>query len=289
VKQGLRYLLKHYGRQKTVYQIAQLLRVIARDYLQSGEECVAELGKICKRIPREKPGMTDRNRERLRQLDDPKSVRMLLDLPAKLVRKAKRLDQSSRDAAVLVQLAVAIEILLVAPLRRRNLAGLSLDKHLQWSRAGRDGTLHLVIEAAEVKNEQALEFELPRESRELLKLYIEEYLPRLTKSSKTWLIPGRGDNPKVPAVLSKQITDIIFKETGLVIHMHLFRHIAAKLFLDNNPGQYEVIRRLLGHQNMQTTVNFYAGAEGLTAARHYDDTILKLRERRRNDPDEEPE
>ena len=170
----------------------------------------------------------------------------------------------------------------MAPLRRRNLAGLALESHIQRSRAGWDGVVHLVIEAAEVKNRQALEFALPRESRELLKLYIEQYRPRLTTPGNSWLFPGRGDDHKVPAVLGKQITDIIFKETGLNIHPHLFRHIAAKLFLDNNPGQYEVIRRVLGHQNMQTTVNFYAGAEGLTAARHFDSVILNIRDNARN-------
>ena len=51
----------------------------------------------------------------------------------------------------------------------------------------------------------------------------------------------------------------------------------AKIFLDRNPGQYEVIRQLLGHKDISTTIAFYAGAESVTAARHYARTILQIR------------
>ena len=77
--------------------------------------------------------------------------------------------------------------------------------------------------------------------------------------------------------MGKQISDVVFAETGLLIHPHLFRHSGAKLFLDQHPGQYEVVRRVLGHRAMQTTVSFYAGAESVSAARHFDKSILKSR------------
>lgn len=277
VKRGLRHLLDHYKTAKTVYQFAQLLRAIARDHLHLADERITELSRLCKRIRREKPGMTDHNRELLRQLDDPRNVRNLLDLPARLVRKAKRLDRGRRDDVLLIQLALAVEILTVAPLRLGNLARLRLDRHIQRSRSNRGGVVHLVIDAEEVKNRTALEYELPHETVELLKLYLDDYRPRLTSPESPWLFPGRDGNHKVPAVLGRQISDIIFKEIGLKIHPHLFRHAMAKLFLDENPGQYEVVRRVLGHSSMNTTTTFYAGGEGVSAAKHFDKTILKLR------------
>jgi len=277
VIRALRHLLDHYKKKKTVYRIAQVLRVIARDFLRLDGKCIDELTNIGRKIIPEAAGMTDKNRERLRQLDDPKNVRLLLDLPQRLVRKAKKLDRGRRDDALLVQLALAIEILLMAPLRRQNLAGIQIDRHLQWSRAGHEGVVHLVIPGEEVKNGQQLEFELPSDAEKLLALYLDEYRPRLAMPDNPWLFPGRSDGNKVAAVLGKQISDVVFAEIGLKIHPHLFRHIAAKLFLDHNPGQYEVVRRVLGHSSMQTTVTFYAGAEGATAARHFDNSILKLR------------
>ena len=55
------------------------------------------------------------------------------------------------------------------------------------------------------------------------------------------------------------------------------RHIAAKLFLDANPGAYEVVRRVLGHRSIDTTTCFYTGLETPAAVRHFDKTILHLR------------
>jgi site-specific recombinase XerD len=58
---------------------------------------------------------------------------------------------------------------------------------------------------------------------------------------------------------------------------HRFRHAAAKIHLDRHPGEYEVIRQLLGHQRITTTVAFYSGTESAAAARHYSKTILGIR------------
>ena len=33
------------------------------------------------------------------------------------------------------------------------------------------------------------------------------------------------------------------------------------MHLDNNPGAYELVRQLLGHKNLKTTTNFYAGID----------------------------
>jgi integrase len=61
------------------------------------------------------------------------------------------------------------------------------------------------------------------------------------------------------------------------INPHLFRHIAAKLYLDTNPGGYEVVRRVLGQRSINTTTRFYTGLETASAVRHFDRTILGLR------------
>jgi integrase len=55
-----------------------------------------------------------------------------------------------------------------------------------------------------------------------------------------------------------------------------FRHAVAKIYLDRNPGHYEVIRQLLGHKDIQTTIAFYAGAESAAAARHDARIILGI-------------
>ena len=71
----------------------------------------------------------------------------------------------------------------------------------------------------------------------------------------------------------------VFRLTGIEVHVHLFRHIAAKMYLDAHPGAYEVVRRVLGHKSMDTTTEAYTGLESAAAGRHFDNTILALRER----------
>ena len=104
-----------------------------------------------------------------------------------------------------------------------------------------------------------------------------DYRPRLVDGPNEWLFPGRKGRHKVPATLGGQIAQHVRNATGLEVNAHLFRHIGAKLFLDANPGGYEVVRRVLGHESIDTTTNFYTGFETASAARHFDAEILKLR------------
>ena len=71
---------------------------------------------------------------------------------------------------------------------------------------------------------------------------------------------------------------MILKRTGLIINPHLFRALGAKLYLDQNPGGYEVVRRMLGHTSLSTVINAYTGLESVSAARHFDQTLRKLRD-----------
>jgi integrase len=45
------------------------------------------------------------------------------------------------------------------------------------------------------------------------------------------------------------------------ITVHQFRHACAAIYLRHCPGDYETVRRLLGHRNIKTTIDFYCGLE----------------------------
>ena len=221
-------------------------------------------------------GLTEKNRARLRQFDDLKNVRLLLDFPRRRINQVLASDRGRRLDAVAVQIALAVELLLMMPVRAENLVNLNLDRHIQRSRAGKNGVVHVVIPGTEVKNDEDLEFELPEDTVVLLDLYLSAYHPRLTGGSSPWLFPG-ANGPKTVNTLGEQIKAHVFNATGLEINLHLFRHIAAKLHLDRNPGAYEVVLRVLGHRSIDTTTRFYAGLETAAAGRHFDQEILKLR------------
>jgi integrase len=198
----------------------------------------------------------------------------LLTLPIELMRQARR-HRNPQRGAVRAQLAVAIEILLMAPVRMSNLTKLDIERNLV--RPGLGKALQIVISAEEVKNREPLEYPLPPESVDLLERYIREFRPHLAPAGNTALFPGVADGPKNQAFFGTQISRAIRAHTGMQIHPHLFRHIAAKLFLDANPGAYEVVRRVLGHRSIDTTTGFYTGLETAAAVRHFDKTILSLR------------
>ena len=80
--------------------------------------------------------------------------------------------------------------------------------------------------------------------------------------------------PRAASNFGKSIQECIHRETGLVVNVHLFRHLAGKLFLDKYPGEYETVRRFLGHKKIDTTVEFYARLSSKKAVERYDNVVL---------------
>ena len=67
------------------------------------------------------------------------------------------------------------------------------------------------------------------------------------------------------------------------------RHLMAFAFLEANPGDYEGARQLLGHKQITTTINFYAGAESAAAFRRLDRLVDHMRDVVLNEETGEPE
>ncbi|MFQ5757479.1 MAG: tyrosine-type recombinase/integrase [Acidiferrobacterales bacterium] len=277
-KEALRFMLGRNDDQPTeaIYGCAMAIKAIATHHVKVSPEHLEELRRICSRIKVKIHGLRDKNRRRLRQFDDPANISEFLLLPARLEGLAKR--ARGRKAAVLMQMAVAVEILTMCPLRIGNLANLRLGETLFWTGPGRKGRLLLSIPSDEVKNREPIEFELPEESAQLVARYLDEYRTLLCGGNPgEWIFPGRDGGPKRPGSLGLQLKRIVYKHTGLEVNAHLMRHIGAKIHLDLNPGSYEVVRRVLGHRTIDTTTAFYTGFETKAAARHFDEVILEQR------------
>lgn len=78
-------------------------------------------------------------------------------------------------------------------------------------------------------------------------------------------------------MLARRVARAISKRTGLTVNVHLFRALGAKIYLDQNPGGYEVVRRALGHKHLSTTTAAYTGMESLSAAKQFDLTVNRRR------------
>jgi len=122
-KEGLRFFLDRNGNRRTPVSggIGAGLMAIARHHVRVEPPQLDRLAAIVRRLTPDQRGLTEGNRTRLRQLDDPGNVRALLMLPTTLMRLAVR-NRDRRRGARQAQLAVAIEILLMAPMRLGNLA-----------------------------------------------------------------------------------------------------------------------------------------------------------------------
>ena len=284
LREALRFFLARAGGTTTrqVHQLATVALLIAKHWVGLPQAQVEELRALVRRCDPQIRGLTEKNRAVLRRLeDDPALVQGLLTLPDRLARGLERKPAAAftRQNAVRLQTALAIAILLAAPVRVANLAGLRLDRHLLRQGQGAMQRVRLVVPAAEVKNRQELEHPLPPWVVALLDLYLRRARPLLQPHPGPWLFPGRGDGkPKTTYRLGQQIAQATEAELGLRLTPHQFRHACGLIYLAANPGGHEVVRHLLGHRSLATTLRFYAGMETAAALRRYDAVVLERRE-----------
>ena len=196
----LMFLHDRAGKKKTnqPYQIATLLKTIARHHLHRSED---QLHRWCKALKPESEAFTEKNRRCLRQFADVKKLAGLLTLPEQVIAQVARRGEIRRRDAVRVAMVIATAILLNIPLRAANLAGLRLDRHLHLIG---DRTF-LSIPSEETKNAVAIEAELPPRLTQLLQTYIQEYRPVLIGASAPWLFPGENGARRPSGGFGQQI------------------------------------------------------------------------------------
>jgi integrase len=119
-----------------------------------------------------------------------------------------------------------------------------------------------------------LEFPLENHITPLIDEYVHEFRPALLRGrDEDVLFPGLRAGAKGKITFGTQLTDRILKHTGLRITAHQFRHAAAALILEKHPGNYELVRLILGHRNVQTTIKCYIGLKEVQATRIYGNLI----------------
>jgi integrase len=231
-------------------------------------------------------GLTEKNLNVIRAILTGQVWDQVVQLPHILMAEARLLrDQAPVKAAVTAQIAIAIAILTFAPIRLGNLIQIRLAENL-IKPAGLEDPYWLVFPHYDVKNRVTLNFKLVPQVCELIDEYKDDYrLILLRGSNEAWLFPGETGDVKTSRTLSLQITDRIEKACGLRITAHQFRHAAAAIFLKENPGQFEIVRQLLGHRSIQTTMNFYVGLATIQASEIFGE-IIKSRLDRELEPAE---
>jgi integrase len=220
-------------------------------------------------------GLTDKNIALIRQVLTPGVWTRVVRLPLAMMEIARRQRHAPVRAAVTAQLAVAIGILVNAPVRLANLTAIRLGTNL-IKPGGPDSNYWLVFPDYDVKNRVKLEYPLEEFPSRLIDEYVHDFRPTLLRHrNEDWLFPGQRAGAKGKVSFSGQISRCIYKATGLRITVHQFRHAAGALILQRRSGEYELVRRLLGHRNVQTTIGAYIGLENIQASEIFGKIVME--------------
>jgi Phage integrase family len=221
-------------------------------------------------------GLTEKNTALIRQVLTLGVWDRVVKLPQDLMSTARSQRSCAlHRAALTAQIAVAIAILTVAPVRLGNLIAIRLGINL-IKPGGPGSNYWLVFSDYDVKNRVRLQFPLAEYITRLIDEYVHDFRPVLLRGrTDDWLFPGQRGGAKSSILFSGQITQRIYQATGLRMTVHQFRHAAGALILQCRPGEYELVRQLLGHRNVQTTISAYIGLDNIHASEIFSKIVMQ--------------
>jgi integrase len=252
--------------------LAEALVQIAREWVKVAPDVLTQLKKLAAKMPMPATGLTDKNKRFLRQFDDPAALQRLHQLPQVLWAEVRKEVRPNFRTIAKAQAALALSILCYMPLRLQNLAALAFDVHL-FVQAGAHAISSLEIPAAEVKNKSELAFDIPRHIVKMLIEYRDRIALNIIGHRPERLFVNTDGSPKSPSTVAWLIVNYAKRRAGIILTPHQFRHLSAKVLLDAEPGSFETVKQVLGHQNLKTTVGAYAGVDSRRAARHHQHLI----------------
>lgn len=273
----LRFLFRHAGQKPSAagMHVAHALRMVARHHVGLDEPALADIRKWAALVTPDYRAMTRKNRAALAAIRQPERFAILLHLPEALLCQARRLRASDPlHAAGLARVALAIELLTKIPLRLKNLIGLRVDRHLHRADPRRGLVTAIQIDAEETKNNRAIVMPVSPATAAIIEEWTRDF-----RIMSPWLFPGGNDadHPITPQGMRDAIMRTTRRHVGVALTPHQFRHLAAMLYLEHCPGDYESVRQLLGHASLATTLRAYVHSESGAAAKRYDEMVLAQR------------
>lgn len=257
------------GKRKTTYNagLAYTLYRVAHDHVKVRDATVlAQLRKMATRMRAPTANdLTEKNKKLLRQFDDNIVRERLWSLPVRLWNEAKRDPRKTTWTLAKLQAALAIAMLPYLPLRRENLTALAFGEHVHLQ-LGPGGMSMLEVPANQVKNEQALAFEIAPHIVQMLAEYRDTAAFGILERTPTRIFVHPDGSPKQETTISALIKRYLAKHAGIAANAHLFRHLAAKLILEAIPGAHETVREVLGQRSLMST-RIYAGFDSVRAGK----------------------
>lgn len=212
----------------------------------------------------------------------------LLDLAHTLMDEADTdPDLSNFKRALMFRDGVLILFLIHRPLRRKNIAALTLGTHIVFE--GQDA--FLAIPAEEMKSHRPYETGLPSDLVDALQRYCAHYRPflllltqqndkdtqRLNESGQQQALWISSEGRRLD---EGSLRNAIRKRTkhafGIDMTPHLFRDVAVTATIRHSPEAALMTKDILGHATIATTERHYNQALMIDASRQHSDLIEHL-------------
>jgi integrase len=119
---------------------------------------------------------------------------------------------------------------------------------------------------------------------------VHDFWPTLLRGRKEdYLFPGLRHGAKGKISFSVQIRRHIYKAIGLEMTVHQFRHAAGAIILKNRPGEFELVRQILGHRSITTTMRCYVGLETIQASEIFTNMVVAEITQNLTEEDDDPD
>ena len=210
------------------------------------------------------------------------SAELLVCLGFKLMTEAEADSAGSmKRRAMHYRDGLLIAFLALCPIRRRNIAVMLIDVHLQRTPQG----YSVQFDPEETKNGEPLEFDLPDMIVPHFERYLDHWRPLipgsaghhgLWASNKQCLVTKCG--------LNLIVTRHTRRELGTAINLHRFRYAAATTIAIHDPEHVPVAKDLLHHKDEASVGRHYNLAASLEASRNYARLLQGLRQKSRHEP-----
>jgi integrase/recombinase XerD len=207
----------------------------------------------------------------------------LLELGLSLAKRADAAtEHSPLRRAIMFRNGTIIALLALRPIRRKNAAGLIIGRHITRSADG----WRLVLAAAEVKNREPYNTQIPTEVGALLDRYLAVHRPILlaagrrqassSTTSRLWIT--QFGTPPTPEGFAQIICIETTKAFGKPVPPHFFRDSAMTSWAMDLPKQIRSGKHLLGNRSFAVVESAYNMAGSNEAAAKLQQIIRALRQ-----------
>jgi integrase len=253
-------------------KMATQMAAVAKYHLKLDDNTLSQIETIKRQLSKQRgPLMGKRNRDRLKQFDDPAAVQRVLRYPETEYARAMQNKNPMRRAKG-VERALIVSILIFAGVRAQNLRTLHLKNNIRRS-AGR---MFLELEADETKTHTEHTVELPRETIDIMDDFVANHRPLLPGSDGPYLFASPDGRARHYSSIRTVISNNLMEQTGIRMSPHLFRHFVAKIVAERKPELLPDVSRRLGHKSFNTTYQSYLGTETPAASRRINAMLAEV-------------